>query len=31
LHADGAIDAKTLARAIQDLGVDPNKVYSADT
>jgi pyruvate dehydrogenase E1 component len=31
LHADGKLDAKTLAQAIKDLGVDPNKVYSADT
>jgi pyruvate dehydrogenase E1 component len=31
LHAEGALDAKTLAQAIKDLGVDPNKVYSADT
>jgi pyruvate dehydrogenase E1 component len=29
LHAEGQLDAKTLARAISDLGVDPNKVYSA--
>jgi pyruvate dehydrogenase E1 component len=29
LHADGQLDAKTLAQAITDLGVDPNKVYSA--
>jgi pyruvate dehydrogenase E1 component len=31
LHAEGKLDAKTLAQAIKDLGVDPNKVYSADT
>ena len=31
LHADGQFDAKALAKAITDLGVDPNKVYSAET
>ncbi len=31
LHAEGQFDAKALAKAITDLGVDPNKVYSADT
>jgi pyruvate dehydrogenase E1 component len=31
LHAEGKLDAKTLAQAIKDLGVDPNKVYSAET
>jgi pyruvate dehydrogenase E1 component len=31
LHAEGQLDAKTLASAIVELGVDPNKVYSADT
>jgi pyruvate dehydrogenase E1 component len=30
LHAEGQLDAKTLAQAIRDLGVDPNKVYSAE-
>ncbi len=30
LHAEGQLDAKALAQAIKDLGVDPNKVYSAD-
>jgi pyruvate dehydrogenase E1 component len=31
LHAEGQLDAKALANAIRDLGVDPNKVYSAQT
>jgi pyruvate dehydrogenase E1 component len=31
LHAEGQLDAKALSKAITDLGVDPNKVYSAET
>ncbi len=31
LHADGKLDAKTVAKAIRDLGIDPDKVYSAKT
>jgi pyruvate dehydrogenase E1 component len=31
LHADGKLDAKTVAQGIRDLGVDPDKVYSART
>jgi pyruvate dehydrogenase E1 component len=30
LHAEGQFDAKALSKAIVTLGVDPNKVYSAD-
>jgi pyruvate dehydrogenase E1 component len=30
LHAEGQLDAKALGQAIADLGVDPNKIYSAD-
>jgi pyruvate dehydrogenase E1 component len=29
LHAEGKLDAKTVAQGILDLGVDPNKIYSA--
>ena len=29
LHADGKLDAKFVAQAIQVLGVNPDKVYSA--